>query len=122
MVVVVPTVQTADVCCEGNVTVQLFGVKINESNAEDTFDPVFDLDPDSGHIGNDVQISGDRIYLRAERSGKSDGMIYTLTYQATDCSGNTAIVSETVIVPLGTLFLMPLTLTFSCRAGHLPFF
>lgn len=37
--------------------------------------------------------------LRAERAGKGDGRIYTVTYTATDESGNSASASATVVVP-----------------------
>ncbi len=37
--------------------------------------------------------------LRAERSGKGDGRIYTVTYRATDASGNETSTSATVTVP-----------------------
>ncbi len=37
--------------------------------------------------------------LRAERSGKGDGRIYTVTYTASDVSGNSANASATVTVP-----------------------
>ena len=78
---------------------QLIGVHVNENDSEDTFDPEFDIDFESGYIGKDIKISDGKIFLRAERSGKSDGRIYTLIYQATDCSGNKAITSATVNVP-----------------------
>jgi len=38
--------------------------------------------------------------LRAERAGEQDGRIYTITYQATDFSGNSVTGSATVSVPL----------------------
>ena len=50
------------------------GVQVNESDSENTFDP------GTEYIGNYVQVSGDKIYHRVEKSGKSDGRIYTLTY------------------------------------------
>ena len=37
--------------------------------------------------------------LRAERSGSGNGRVYTVTYRATDASGNSSIASATVIVP-----------------------
>jgi hypothetical protein len=37
--------------------------------------------------------------LRAERSGSGGDRIYTVTYQATDDSGNQARVSQQVVVP-----------------------
>ena len=38
--------------------------------------------------------------LRSERSGEYDGRVYTITYTATDDSGNSASATDTVIVPL----------------------
>ena len=40
-----------------------------------------------------------RFTLRAERSGKGSGRVYTVTYTATDASANGASASATVIVP-----------------------
>jgi hypothetical protein len=37
--------------------------------------------------------------LRAERSGTGSGRVYTITYKATDVSGNYAIATVTVEVP-----------------------
>ena len=80
-------------------TVTLLSVQMNEGETEDTYDPNYDIDPENGYIGDDIQIIDGTIYLRAERSGKSDGRVYTLTYQATDCAGNTSTASATVTVP-----------------------
>ena len=47
-----------------------------------------------------IQIDEDgNIYLRAERSGTGSGRIYTITYSATDASGNSSSVSASVSVP-----------------------
>jgi hypothetical protein len=37
--------------------------------------------------------------LRADRDGKGDGRIYTITYTVTDMSGNRAIGTATITVP-----------------------
>jgi len=37
--------------------------------------------------------------LRAERNGKGTGRTYTITYSATDASGNSTLASATVVVP-----------------------
>src|SRR5262249_50550658 len=37
--------------------------------------------------------------LRSERSGKGPGRVYTITYSATDASGNTTVSQATVTVP-----------------------
>jgi subtilisin family serine protease len=95
---VMPSVQTSDACC-ADVAVELVGIQMNEGDAENTFDPNFDINADSGFMGDDIQIVDGRIYLRSERAGNSDGRVYTLTYRATDCAGNTSIASGTVTVP-----------------------
>jgi hypothetical protein len=98
MVEVVSTIVTSDACCS-NVTVELVGVQMNEGDTEDTFDPNYDLDPETGFIADDIQLIDGSIFLRAERAGNSQGRVYTITYRATDCAGNTSEVSGTVTVP-----------------------
>jgi len=54
----------------------------------------------SGHTATDWKITGDHtLTLRAERSGKGTGRVYTITIQASDVSGNTAQKTVTVTVP-----------------------
>ncbi len=54
----------------------------------------------SGHTSPDWQITGDHtVKLRAERSGKGSGRIYTITIKASDPSGNTAQNTVTVTFP-----------------------
>jgi pimeloyl-ACP methyl ester carboxylesterase len=94
---------------------RLVEVQANISVTDDT-DPqpevtlvsIVSSEPDDG-LGdgdtlNDIQEADfgvdDRvIYLRAERSGTGADRIYTVTYRATDDSGNQMETSETVIVP-----------------------
>jgi len=53
-----------------------------------------------GDTGPDWEITGDlTLNLRAERSGKGDGRIYTITFQCSDAVGNTTTGTVTVIVP-----------------------
>jgi hypothetical protein len=53
-----------------------------------------------GDTANDIVIVNDFTFnLRAERSGTGSGRIYTITYKATDVSGNFAAVSVNVEVP-----------------------
>lgn len=53
-----------------------------------------------GNTTNDVKITQDgQIYLRAERSGSGNGRFYTITYQATDKSGNVGFGTADVVVP-----------------------
>lgn len=52
-------------------------------------------------LSGDVVFAGDGgIFVRAERSGKRGGRTYTLTFQASDASGNIAEAFATVIVPV----------------------
>jgi hypothetical protein len=54
----------------------------------------------SGHTAPDWKITGDHtLKVRAERAGGGSGRIYTITIQATDLSGNTALGTVTVTVP-----------------------
>jgi hypothetical protein len=62
-------------------------------------------EPDSGldseDIPNDIGIINDQTFqLRAERSDQGNGRIYTITYEATDASGNSTTATATVTVPL----------------------
>ncbi len=53
-----------------------------------------------GHTSDDIQVKPDgSIWLRAERSGKGTGRVYTITYRAVDGSGNVTVDSATVTVP-----------------------
>ena len=69
---------------------------------------VISNEPDNGkHDGNtindiqnaDVGTEDYNILLRAERSGKGDGRIYTITYTVIDASGNDSMASATVTAP-----------------------
>ena len=52
-----------------------------------------------GDTAPDWEFSGQSLKLRAERSGKAPGRVYTITLQATDASGNRSTASCTVSVP-----------------------
>jgi hypothetical protein len=53
-----------------------------------------------GNTVNDIVILGDTMFkLRTERSGTGQGRVYTITYSATDASGNSAEASVTITVP-----------------------
>jgi len=53
-----------------------------------------------GDAAPDWEITGDHsLKLRAERSGKGSGRVYTITIEATDASGNAATAQVTVSVP-----------------------
>ena len=83
--------------CDPNPTVTLVSITSNE--------------PETGFLGNgdkgpDIEGAAlgtdDRTFsLRSERGtgGQSTGRVYTITYRATDASGNTRDVTATVTVP-----------------------
>jgi hypothetical protein len=53
-----------------------------------------------GNTTNDIIVLNNTAFqLRAERSGTGQGRTYTITYVATDASGNSAEASITIIVP-----------------------
>lgn len=69
-----------------------------------TLESITSNEPDrgigDGNTTNDIVIIDDFTFkLRAERSGTGSGRIYTITYKATDASGNYVIASVTVEVP-----------------------
>ncbi len=74
-------------------TVTLLSVTSNEpDNAKGLGD---------GNTINDIVVVDDRHFkLRAERAEGGTGRIYTITYQATDSSGNSATASVEVSVPI----------------------
>jgi hypothetical protein len=73
---------------------------MNEGEETSTYDAMYDDTQGDGHTVDDIQIDENGlIYLRAERSGKGDGRVYTITYQAVDASGNTSEATATVTVP-----------------------
>jgi hypothetical protein len=98
MVEVVPTVTVVD-NCDPNPVVELTSITMNEGESENTFDLDFDVDPSVGYVGDDIKIESEKIFLRAERAGNSDGRVYTITYRVTDMWGNSSTASTTVIVP-----------------------
>jgi len=76
--------------CDASPDVSLIGIVANEGD---------DIIGD-GHTSNDIQIGEDgSIYLRSERSGTGADRLYTITYQAVDDCGNTAVRSATVSIP-----------------------
>lgn len=93
LVTITATLTTSDVC-DATPTIKLLSIVSNE--------------PDNG-LGDgdqpqDVQGAAfgtdDRTFqLRSERSGKGNGRIYTITYEARDDSGNATVRQATVTVP-----------------------
>ena len=64
-------------------------------------------EPDDAPGGNDGDTTNDVVKVddytfrfRAERNEKGAGRTYTVTYRATDASGNSAAQSATVTVPI----------------------
>jgi hypothetical protein len=83
MVEITPSWEVSDNCDE-ELEVTLVGITVNGDGATE----------------DDIQVKGDgSIYLRAERSRKGSGRVYTITYQAVDDSGNVSIESAAVTVP-----------------------
>ncbi len=77
---------------------------LGDPNPKITLVSVTSSEPDNalgdGNTVDDVVIVDNYTFnLRAERSGTDSGRIYTITYKATDASGNTATASVTVTVP-----------------------
>ena len=95
MVDIVATVTVSDTC-DAAPTVVLTSITSNEpDDAKGNGD---------GNTVNDIQGAeiGTEDYnfqLRAERAGKGDGRVYTITYMITDASVNSATASATVVVP-----------------------
>jgi len=86
---VLPSLAVNDACIE-TTKVELVSVTSSEP----------DNGLGDGDTANDIVINADgSILLRAERSGRGDGRIYTITYRATDAAGNSTTASATVTVP-----------------------
>lgn len=100
MVEIVPAIMSSDIC-DASVAIELEQINMNEGEESDTYDSNFDEELGDGNTTDDIQVTADgRIYLRAERSGNNvAGREYTVTYKATDASGNSATASCNVSVP-----------------------
>jgi hypothetical protein len=89
MTPVTVAVSASDVCSP-TVTCKITSVTSNEAVNG----------PGSGHTAPDWQITGDHsVNLRAERSGRGNGRVYTLAVQCTDASNNSSSAQTTVSVP-----------------------
>jgi hypothetical protein len=87
-----------------NPKVTLKSITMNEGDTTNTYDGAFDGTIGDGNTTSDVQDAVRGTYdlsfaLRAERSGTGPGRVYTITYTATDASGNSADASAKVTVP-----------------------
>jgi hypothetical protein len=89
MIAITPTIKVTD-NLDPNPRVELAGISVNEP--EDG--------QGDGNTSNDVHVTPDgQIFLRAERSGKGNGRVYTITMRAIDAAGNIAFASANVVVP-----------------------
>lgn len=95
----IEVITSATDAVDPNPVVTLTIVLSSEGDSEDTFDTAFDVTEVVGKKGDDIQLIDGQLYLRAERAGNSDGRVYTITYEATDYSGNSVTGSATVEVP-----------------------
>lgn len=86
------TITVSDIC-DANPTVRLLSITSNEPD-----DGLGDGDT-AGDIEGAAFGTDDReFFLRAERSGLGNDRIYTITYEASDASGNTTVRQATVTV------------------------
>ena len=99
MVLIDLDITASDTCDFADPTVVLTSITMNEGEETNTYDPLYDSTLGDGHTTDDMQVINGEIWLRAERSGKGDGRIYTITYTATDASGNITTAIATVTVP-----------------------
>ena len=86
------------------VSVNVTAYDICDPSPKITFMSITSNEPDNsvgdGNTVNDIVIVNDFTFnLRAERTGTGSGRSYTITYKATDASGNYALASVTVEVP-----------------------
>jgi hypothetical protein len=84
--------------CDPKPTVSLTSINMNEGDKINTYDPNYDTTTAVGWVGGDIQVDGNgNIYLRAERSGTGSGRIYTITFTATDASGNSSSATSAIV-------------------------
>jgi len=86
------------------VKINVTAFDICDSSPNVTFVSITCNEPDNGlgdgNTVDDIVIIDDFTFnLRAERSGKGSGRTYTITYKATDASGNESMASVTIEVP-----------------------
>lgn len=86
---VAPAISVSD-ACSATVQVQRLSASSNEP----------DNGLGDGDTADDIAVNDDgTLLLRAERSGKGGGRVYTLVYEATDAAGNSTTATATVTVP-----------------------
>ncbi len=91
MVRVVPRIEVSDIA-DPDPQVSLSGITVTGGGDLQSFQ--------AGRKGADLRVDADgSIYLRAERAGKGEGRTYTLTFEASDASGNHRTAQAVVAVP-----------------------
>ncbi len=98
LVEVLPSADVTDNCTP-RVPWAIESIRRNEGDRENTYDPMHDQWHEQGFTSDDIQVVGGRIYLRAERTGKSGGRAYTLILKAVDDAGNASRAEARVLVP-----------------------
>ena len=96
MVNIDASVTASDICDADPIIVLASIISDEPDDADGIGDGETTGDIQSANLGTEDY----KFRLRAERAGEQDGRIYTITYQATDFSGNSATGSATVSVPL----------------------
>jgi hypothetical protein len=90
------TLAAQDVCMGNNVRVELLSATSSEADDSGGFQD----GATNGDIqGADLGTADGSLLLRAERDGKGPGRVYTLTYRASDTSGNATTALGVVTVP-----------------------
>lgn len=99
MVQVSPTISYSNYC-NSEPIFELISIGITEGDITCIYDPNFEYSEGDCYTYDDFTIDEyGIIYLRAERLGRKDARIYTITYSASDAYGNYATASSTVKVP-----------------------
>jgi hypothetical protein len=93
MVDVEYTVTVTDICDDSPMW-ELVSLTSNEPE-----DDLGDGTTEPDIMGDDIGTADTSVRLRAERQGVGTGRIYTATFTATDCSGNSATTQSNVYVP-----------------------
>ena len=93
LVTIVAEIEVMDIC-DPDPMVRLVSIVSNEPD-DDIADGATADDIQGADFGTDDR----EFMLRAERKGKGDGRVYTITYEVEDMSGNTAQAQATVTVP-----------------------
>jgi len=93
LVPITATITVQDIC-DPDPTVQLISITSSEP-ANGLGDGNTSVDIQDASLGTDDR----QFLLRAERSGSGAGRVYTITYKATDHSGNSTTRTATVTVP-----------------------